>query len=112
MKIYSSSSVPVDPVEHGEGVAIRWLIGAEQGAPNFAMRLLDIRPGGASPYHSHAEEHEVYVLEGRGIVRQKGADLPFQAGDVIFINPYEEHQLVNVGDGMLRFICVIPILKR
>ncbi len=30
MKIYSSASVPADPLEHGEGVTMQWLITREQ----------------------------------------------------------------------------------
>ncbi len=112
MKIYSAASVPPSPVEHGEGVSIRWVIASEQGAPNFAMRIIEVQPGGATPRHRHDEEHEVYVLEGRGVVQGEEGETPIAAGDVAFVLPQELHQFTNAGDVPLRFVCVIPILKK
>ncbi|HZK66963.1 MAG TPA: cupin domain-containing protein [Chloroflexota bacterium] len=113
MKVYSAESVPADGTEHGKGAYIRWVIAGEQGAPNFAMRIIEIEPGGHTPFHQHGPEHEVYVLEGSGHVKgPKGeAEFSIQAGDVALVLPNEEHQFVNVGDTPLKFICVIPIKK-
>lgn len=41
------------------------------GAENFAMRLFEIQPRGYSPLHQHDWEHEVFILEGKGAVRDK-----------------------------------------
>lgn len=111
MKVYPSDSVAPAPVDHGEGVSIRWLITREQGAPNFAMRIIEVEPGGATPLHRHFEEHEVYVLEGKGLVKGEQGDMPIKHGDVVYVSPRELHQFVNAGDSALRFICVIPIKK-
>ena len=51
-----------------EKTHVRWLITKEMGAPNFVMRLFEMEPNGYSPLHAHAWEHEVFVLEGEGIV--------------------------------------------
>ena len=32
------------------------------------------------------------------------------AGMVIFIAPEEKHNLVNKGEELLRFVCLIPVL--
>lgn len=109
MKVYSSTSIPVEQVEHGEGVQIQWLIDQKQGAPNFAMRLFEVQPGGSTPFHSHGWEHEVYILEGEGVVKESGKENPLKAGDVAFVTPDEEHQFANTGAGPLRFICVVPL---
>jgi quercetin dioxygenase-like cupin family protein len=58
-------------IEAEEGalkVKVRWLITKEIGAENFAMRLFEIEPGGYTPLHSHPWEHEVFILEGEGVV--------------------------------------------
>ncbi len=112
VKVYSSASVPAAPVEHGEGVSIQWLINREHGAPNFTMRLFEVKPGGATPLHAHAWEHEVYILEGKGVVRGAQGDTALAAGDVTFVEPGEEHQFANAGEEPFRFICVIPLEER
>jgi oxalate decarboxylase/phosphoglucose isomerase-like protein (cupin superfamily) len=40
--------------------------------------------------------------------RQHPPWLPLSAGSVVFIPPDEEHQLKNVADESLIFVCVIP----
>jgi quercetin dioxygenase-like cupin family protein len=91
-----------------KGVAMRVLISDKEGAPNFVMRVFEISPGGFTPHHAHPWEHEVYVLGGKGAVRQRGKDNPIERDSFAFVGPNEEHQFVNLGDEPLRFICVIP----
>ena len=74
-----------------EGVKVRWLISAEDGAPNFYMRRFELDPGGHTPRHSHAWEHEVYILEGEGMIFGNGEERPFRAGDVVYMPPGEVH---------------------
>ncbi len=50
------------------GVTVRWVIRESDGAPHFAMRVFEVEPGKASPFHTHGWEHEVFVLSGRGHV--------------------------------------------
>jgi quercetin dioxygenase-like cupin family protein len=111
VKVFSSASVPVEPVEHGKGVSIQWLIDRKQGAPNFAMRLFEVQPGGSTPFHNHDWEHEVFILEGEGAVKGPGAETPLKAGDVAYVAPNEQHQFASTGQGPLRFICIVPILE-
>ena len=46
---------------NGHGRMDPWALPAEQ----FGISLLYVPPGGGSPYHSHAHEEVVTVLEGR-----------------------------------------------
>lgn len=57
MKVYASDSVPPSSEEHGTGTNIQRLITEKEGAPNFSMRIINIEPGGATPYHRHSWEH-------------------------------------------------------
>lgn len=108
MRVYSSALVPVVPVEEAEGVSVQWLVNREHGAPNFAMRLFQVQPGKATPLHTHGWEHEVYVLEGEGVVRGSEGEVPIVAGDVAFVAPGDLHQFANTGQAPMRFICVVP----
>jgi quercetin dioxygenase-like cupin family protein len=94
-----------------EGVSMKVLIGEDQGAPNFVMRVFDLEKGGHTAYHTHEWEHEVYVLEGEGAIIQKGTEFPIHEGTFALIKPHEEHQFVNKGPGNLRFICVVPLME-
>ncbi len=94
--------------EGASGISIRWVIAEKDGAPNFSMRVFEVAPGGYSPYHSHPWEHEVFVLEGGGVVVQETGEVPISCGDVLFIPGGEMHQLRNTSEGTLEFICLIP----
>lgn len=94
-----------------EGVTMKVLMSDKDGAPNYAMRVFEIQPGGHTAYHTHAWEHEVYVLEGRGIVRQGDKNHPLDEGTFVFVPPEEPHNFSNSGESVLRFICVVPITR-
>lgn len=86
----------------------RVLIGPQQGAPTFIMRLFTLGEGGFSPYHTHPWEHEVFVLAGEGIVKGVNGETRVSAGDFVFVPPNEEHQFLNRGKEPFEFLCVIP----
>jgi len=108
MKIQHFTATQPEAVPEAPGVSIRWVITDKDGAPSFAMRVFDVQPGAASPYHQHPWEHEVGILEGKGAVRSETGDTPVEAGYVVLVRPGEMHQFVNTGEGLLRFICLIP----
>ncbi|MFC2030970.1 cupin domain-containing protein [Chloroflexota bacterium] len=91
-----------------EGVTMRQLIGPDDGAPIFNMRVLEVPSGQSTPYHSHWWEHEVFVLSGQGSVRTDQGDLSIEHGSTVLVPGSDMHQFKNTGDGMLRFICVVP----
>ncbi len=90
------------------GCKVRKLIGAEEQAPNFAMRQFEVEPGGFTPRHCHPYEHEVFVLEGTGVVFEGDQQHPIRPGDVIYVAPNEIHQFRNPGENSLKFLCLIP----
>ena len=95
-------------VEGAKNTKIRWLISKKDNAPNYAMRMFEVEPDGNTPFHTHAWEHEVFALEGNGLLVTEWGERPFKAWDVIFIDPNVKHQFKNVGDSILRFLCIIP----
>ena len=105
---YTDVDLEVPKEEGIKDLKIRWLISKKDGAENFAMRLFEVKPGGHSPLHQHDWEHEVFILDGEGVARDKQHEKPFKKGDVFFIPSMEWHQLVNTGKGDLKFICLIP----
>lgn len=96
-----------------EDVYVRWLIDENDGAQNFAMRRFEIKPGKIVPLHNHSQDHEIFILEGKGIFyNDTGQDYEVQSGDVIYIPPNEKHGIKNIGNKDLVFLCLIPYLKK
>jgi quercetin dioxygenase-like cupin family protein len=111
MRLVNYNNVKLEiPKEKGiKDVKLRWLISDKDGAKNFAMRLFEIKSGGYTPLHQHDWEHEVFILEGEGHIKNKNGDKPFSQGDVLFIKPMEWHQFINSSKKLLKFLCLIPI---
>jgi len=86
-------------------VKVKYLLHKGVGAERLQLRLFTIDVGGYTPLEKHAHEHEVFMLQGRALVR--GGDKEVVAGprDVIFIPSYEEHQFKNVGDEPVELLC-------
>jgi len=101
--------VAAEPVS--DGITIRWVIGQPEGAPNFAMRVIEFESGAVFEPHQHPYEHEIFVLDGEGIVEVAGERSPMRPGRVIYVPPNEMHGYQNTGNAVLRFICVIPRLR-
>jgi quercetin dioxygenase-like cupin family protein len=109
MKVFHYQNIEAKSANEGASkLKVRWLITKEMGAPNFAMRLFEMEPKGHSPFHNHPWEHEVFILEGEGLVISEQGEKKFKAGDVVFILPNEKHQFKNNGEKTLKFICLVP----
>ena len=110
MKVVHYEQIEAAPVgmEGATGCRIRCLIGPEDQAPSFSMRQFEIAPGGNTPQHSHAHEHEVFVLEGSGTVLEGQKEHPLRRGTVVYVPPNQAHQFRNAGPETLKFLCLIP----
>jgi len=106
MKI--TSYTDTKPIQELTGVLKREVITARDGAPNFCMRVFEVEPGSSTPDHSHPWEHEVFILAGRGVVRNDSSETDIGEGSAVFVAPGEQHCFINTGDQVLRFICLIP----
>lgn len=93
-----------------KGCTVQWLISKEQGAQRYAMRLFTLQPDGNIPLHEHDDtEHEIYVIEGRGLLDDGEKKIPVKPGDALFVPAGEKHSFVNQTQQILQFICVIPL---
>ena len=110
MKVQNHRQVEEQRVEMegASGCTVRWLVGEADKAPNFAMRQFEVAPGGHTPRHSHPYEHEVYVLDGGGVVVEGDVEHRLSSGDVVYVAPGDVHQFRNTGDRPLKFLCLIP----
>ena len=109
MRIFHYDSVEAKEAQGDSSkVTVRWLITKEMGAKHFAMRLFELESGGYTPLHVHDWEHEVFILEGEGVVFCEDEEKMFQPGDAIYIAPNEKHQFKNIGKNLVKLLCLIP----
>lgn len=110
MKVVHYTEVPLEPVnaEGAEGAQIRWLVAQKDGAPNFAMRMFELAPGGHTPHHVHDWEHEAWVVSGTGKLVTERGEFKFAEGDAMYVEPHLKHSFHNTGDDVLKFLCIIP----
>ncbi len=110
-KVCHYTDIPSHPFgDEAPGVFIRWLIDKEKdGAPFYALRLIEVMPGGHTPRHTHPFEHENFVLEGKGRVMIDGEWHSVEPGSVVFVPPDVEHTYVNEGTEPFKFLCGIPV---
>jgi quercetin dioxygenase-like cupin family protein len=110
MKVVQSEQIEAGQVQIDGAVncRMRCLIGPDDAAPSFSMRLFEVAPGGHTPKHTHAYEHEVFVLEGSGVVLEGEREHPLRPGSAVYVPPNQLHQFRNTGGGPLKFLCLIP----
>lgn len=110
MKIIRYSEIKATHLdnEKAKGVTGRVVIGRNDGANNFCMRVFEISGNGHTPKHTHDWEHEIFFHAGAGEVYSNGQWKPVKAGSVALIPGNEEHQIRNTGKVLLVFACLIP----
>jgi quercetin dioxygenase-like cupin family protein len=91
-----------------EGIWGRVVIGKNDGATHFCMRVLEFFPGAQTLRHSHPWEHEMFIHAGEGEIYGNGQWQVVKSGSVVFIPGNEEHQIRNLCQAPLILICLIP----
>lgn len=95
------------------GTAIQWIWSKDDNVPNFFLRRFVITPGNQIGLHNHAEEHEIFILEGEGLVfNDSGEKFHIKPEDTLFVPSNEPHGYKNTGQTNLVFLCIIPRLKK
>ncbi|KUF11455.1 cupin domain-containing protein [Pseudoponticoccus marisrubri] len=84
-------------------------VGSVIGTGSLGAMYVVVAPGKrAFPFHNHLGNDEMFViLEGSGTYRLGDAEHPVRAGDICAAprgGPDTAHQLINSGDGPLRYI--------
>lgn len=98
--------------DEAPGVTIRWLIDEENdGAPHYALRLIEVAPGGHTPFHAHPFEHENFVLSGTGRLRIEEKRHDVGPGSFMFVPADARHNFENTGQDTFRFLCGIPVSR-
>lgn len=94
--------------EVAKGVSARLLIGKNDGAEHFCMRMFQLDEGGHTPRHSHEWEHEIFFHQGEGEIFMGDGWKKVVSGSVAFVPGQMDHQIRNIGKTPLSFVCLIP----
>lgn len=91
-----------------KGRVRNYIANAHLGTTHTDIHENIINPGVMVPWHLHATEEVIVVLEGQGEYLTQGAVEPYREGDVLIIPARVKHALRNTGDRQIRQICVFP----
>lgn len=84
------------------------LVSEKEGWDDHVMRVVEVNKDGYTPKHKHPWPHINYVIEGQGSLMIEGVDHPLESGTYAFVPENKLHQFKNVGDKVLKFICIVP----
>jgi mannose-6-phosphate isomerase-like protein (cupin superfamily) len=77
------------------------------GTEGMFTALADVLPGqSAHPAHRHGEEEFLVITRGTGVWSLKGQEVEARTGDVLYVNPWDFHGLVNTGQDTLTFFVI------
>lgn len=78
--------------------------GESFGTTDALAAIAVVKPGQAvHPAHRHCEEEFLVITKGTGRWHLDGKDFPAKEGDVLYVEPWVMHGLVNTGDEPLTF---------
>jgi quercetin dioxygenase-like cupin family protein len=95
--------------EEVKGVIKNVLVGPDDGAPNFIIRFFQVPVGGSTFDHAHPHEHGIVILHGKARVKIEAQTHELNPYDSVFLSGNDHHQIINIGETSLGFICVIPL---
>jgi len=97
-------------VNHPEAkdASIKVLVSPKEGWEGHVMRVLEVEENGYTPKHSHPWPHINYIIEGSGELMIDGVVHPVSAGSYAYVPLDTLHQFKNVGQGIFKFICIVP----
>jgi len=96
-----------DDNEDIQGVLKHVLVGPDDDAPNFIIRYFHVPVGKSSFYEKHPHEHGVVILHGKAKVQINDDFYEVEPYDSVFISGNDIHQVTNIGETPLGFVCVI-----
>jgi len=105
MDVWNIDHVPAFTTK--DGSEIRELLAHRNSCiRNQTLAEARLPPGSGTMPHHHVKTEEIYyVLAGRGLMRVGEETREVGAGDAIAIPPGTLHQISNIGEDVLKFLC-------
>ena len=86
------------------GRKTRVLLDPDTGHPELELYHVELGPNDTSEVHIRDHPETIFILEGVAGVKTKEMVHQAEAGQVILIPSHIEHQHINVGNSILRFL--------
>lgn len=84
-----------------------YFLGNTYGTTNMFTAMAVVKPGeSVHPAHRHAEEEFLVLTKGSGTWHLDGNEFPAKEGDVLYVEPWKFHGLVNTSKEPLTFFVV------
>jgi Mannose-6-phosphate isomerase len=108
MKLMNPAANPVVPTLDHTNVTSQEIAGEIVGAKTCVVKLGTYQPGGASVFHVHPHQEEVfYVLEGALTMVDKDQNkLTAGPGQALYIAAGDEHAAFNLGSVKAVYLAV------
>jgi mannose-6-phosphate isomerase-like protein (cupin superfamily) len=105
MDIRNINDVPAFTTK--DGSEIRELLAhRNSGIRRQSLAEARLAPGASTAPHYHVKTEEIYyILEGTAQMRIDAETQNVGPGDAIAIPPGREHQITNIGESQLKFLC-------
>jgi uncharacterized cupin superfamily protein len=114
-RVVHEDDLEVYETDQGSFTTRRRLLGLATGARKLGCSLYEVPPGRRSfPYHWHAANEEaIYVLEGEGMLRLGGREVPLRPGCYATLPTGEEgaHQVLNTSTTTLKYLCFSTMVE-
>lgn len=108
MKIFRKEDVK--PFKASQGEIIHQYTGRPEKngrSKQHSIAVMTILPASSSDPHAHKVAEESFlVVKGSGIMDVNGEMYELNVGDCVFVEPLEQHTLINVGDEPLECVLV------
>ena len=110
MIVSNEHQIVAKPMDSPEvkNAAMKVLVGAQEGWTDHVLRIIELGPGGYSPRHKHDWPHINYMVDGSGVLYIDGREHTVEKGAYAYVPANADHQFRNTGDGVFRFICIVP----
>ena len=83
------------------------LVGRHGERTNADLRYFEVQPGGYSSHERHLHTHVIIAARGTGVLVLGNERTELRAHDVVYVEPFEAHQLRNEGDEPFGFYCIV-----
>lgn len=114
-RVVHEDDLEIYETEQGSFGSRRRLFGLATGARKLGCSLYELPPGRRSfPYHWHAANEEaIYVLEGEGMLRLGGREVPIRKGcyATLPVGEAGAHQVLNTSMAPLKYLCFSTMIE-
>ncbi len=109
-KVVDPAETPIKKIQEpgAKGMSLQWLTPDElELSPRFCTRRVTLDEKGHTPVRRHDWEHQIIVLSGKGVLREKIGDSTLMPGMAALVRPGVEFQILST-EGELVYLDIIP----